>query len=343
MNWAKENKFEAGLLGLAIAAAVGTYFFAGSKAEKYEEAKQLFDAGAGQLQNLERRQPYPSAEKLEDRRKEVVEYRGKVEGLQKALLTYRPEEFKKIRPGEFTTKMNKVGGELRALYQEKGIVFPTKWQTGFEVYIASPPKDEATDFLNYQLDGMSWLFKELAASGPSELLNVYRPALPVEQGKPMLSKGSNAPFYLLPLELTFRGRESSLRQILSRLAASKDFFFVVRGVRVQNTKVDKAPRSSDVKFENAPVGLPGGDPFEGFGDFGLPEEDAAPADEGAGDAVVVPDPVDPEPAPPAPEPEPAKGDQERILGQVLGAEEINVFLQLDLVLFRDNVNLPATK
>ena len=31
---------------------------------------------------------------------------------------------------------------------------------------------------------------------------------------------------------------------------------------------------------------------------------------------------------------------EQILGQVLGAEELNVFLQLELLLFKDDVELP---
>ncbi len=108
MNWAKENKFEAGLLVPAIAAAVGTYFYTSGKSEQYDEAKERFDAGAGQLRNLESRKPYPSDDKLDKHKKAVVEYRGKVEGLQKALLTYRPKEFKKIKPAEFTTKMNEV-------------------------------------------------------------------------------------------------------------------------------------------------------------------------------------------------------------------------------------------
>ena len=341
MNWVKENKIEAGLLALAIAAGIGAYFLAGSKSEQYDDAKESFDMAAGQLRNLESRKPYPSAGKLEDRKKEVVEYRGKVEGLQKALLTYRPEEFKKIRPAEFTTKMNEVGQSLHALYDSRNIVYPAKWQMGFEVYTASPPKDEATDYLNYQLEGLQWLFAELAAAGPAELLNVYLAPLPVEQGKPMMPKGASKPYHELPVEITFRGRERALRGILSSLASSKNHFFVVRSLRVQNSKMDKAPRSSDVKFEDAPVGLPADDPFKDLEGFVFPDDAVEPADPAQpGEGVVEPEPVEPEPAP-APPAEAAAG--ERVLGQVLGAEELHVFLQLDLILFRDNVNLPEIK
>ena len=51
-----------------------------------------------------------------------------------------------------------------------------------------------------------------------------------------------------------------------------------------------------------------------------------------------PDPAIPpvEDVPPAAEPE----GGERILGQVLGSEELNVFIKLELVLFKDDVKLP---
>lgn len=348
MNWAKENKFEAGLLVLAIAAAIGTWFFAGSKTEQYDEAKDRFDMAATQLNNLEGRKPYPNQENLDDRKKSVLAYRGKVEGLQNALTTFRPEEFKKVSPAEFTTKMNEVGESLHSLYDAKNIAYPEKWQMGFEPYTASPPRDEATAHLKFQLDAMEWLFKELAAAGPSELLNVYRAPLPVEKGEPMQKKGDSTPFFEMPVEITFRGRESALREFLSTLADSKEYFFVVRSVRVQNTKADKAPRTSDVKFDNAPVGLPaGGDPFEGFDGLSFPtdpepatpEDPAAPADGGAGDGA---DDGGVEPAPVVPAPAPA-AEGERILGQVLGAEELHVFLRLDLILFKANVNLPEIK
>lgn len=352
MNWIKENTFAAGLLLVAFAAIIGTYLFAGSRTKAFDESKAAFDASASRYTDLARIQPFPSAANLEARRKDVVAYRGQVEGLQKALLTYRPEKFEKIRPGEFTTRINEVGKALKASYTTAGIAYPEKWQLGFETYTSSPPRDGATDFLNYQLSAFDWLYQSLAKSGLSELLNVYRTKLPVEDGKPMgggqqggkgkqrsNNAGSAKPYYVLPVELTFKGREASLRKFLEELANSKEYFFVVRNMRVQNQRAEAPPKKSDANFkaEVAPAADDAGDPFAGF-DFVIPGEEGD--DTGIGDDV--PEGEDDAIEPSAPEVNP-QDSGEQILGQVLGAEEVFVFLQLELLLFRDNVALPEVQ
>ena len=348
-DWIKENKFAAGLLAVAIAAIIGTYFFSGSKSDAYDKAKADYDQKSGNYASLIRTEPFPNGTNQEAYRKSVVAYRGQVEGLQQSLLAFRPKEFKKIRPADFTTRIVEVGTKLKGAYDAAGIKYPAKWQLGFETYTSSPPKDGATDFLNYELDALSWLYDTLAKSGPSELLNVYRTRLPVEDGQAMGGQpqgnnnrrnrgkaGPSKPYYSLPVELTFRGGESSLRKFLSELTSSKGYFFIVRSIRVQNAKVEISPKKSDADFK--PVVAPGGgeaDPFEGF-EFVIPGEEAEPE----GEEAPVDDAADEEPIVPG---APKVGSGEKILGQVLGAEELNVFLQLELILFRDNVKLPAVK
>ena len=99
-------------------------------------------------------------------------------------------------------------------------------------------------------------------------------------------------------------------------------------MRIQNEKRSKPPKKDDVEFD-APVGVGVGDTFENSFDNELIPEGDPP--EG--------DPVDPASDPVLPDEE--EGG-ERVLGQVLGAEEVFVFLQLDLLLFQDkeDVKLP---
>ena len=201
----------------------------------------------------------------------------------------------------------------------------------------------------------------MAEAGPSELLNVHRPPLPVERGEPMVptvekrgrkprqaAQTPQKPFFALPIELTFRGREASLRRLLGALADSKEYFFVVRSMRVQNVKYDTPPKSKDVEFE-APKPAEGIDLFGDFDFEDLPGEDGGSGEDATDGATdegeTPPDGEAPEGGEPEPEPE-AEADApggERILGQVLGAEELHVFLQLELILFRDDVELPAVK
>jgi hypothetical protein len=353
-DWIKENKFAAAMLAVAVVAIVGTYLFSGTQSEDYEGSLGAFQTSSGDYSSLVRTEPYPDPAGLEAYRKDIVAYKGQVEGLQKALLAFRPEKFEKVRPAEFTTRINEVGNALRKIYDKNGIKYPEKWQLGFEGYTSSPPQDNATDFLNYQLDGLNWLYTALAKSGPSELLNVYRSRLPIEDGEPMgvappsgnqrgrgkQQAGPVDPYFTLPVELTFRGPESSLRKFLTEISNSKKYFYVVRAMRVENTKGEIPPKKSDANFkaEEAPEVS---DPFgAGVFDFVIPGDDGAPpAEEGE-----EPAPEEDAPAADVVLPEvdaPASGEQ--ILGRVLGGEEVFVFLELELILFQDNVALPEVK
>jgi hypothetical protein len=343
----KENKFASAMLGVAFAAFVAIYFFSGSKSTAYEDAKEEYDRNALRYSQLSRTKPFPSPASLTERKKEVSEYRTQVEELQAELVKFRPEKFVRISPSEFTTRVKEVATSLKEKYDGSGIAYPEKWQAGFEEYTSGVARDDATNYLNYQLEAFNWLFETLITAGPTELSNVYRPRLAVEDGKPMWEapmlgrrpdpNAVEPPYHALPVELTFLGSESSLRNFLVALAnadAEKgEPFFMIRSVRVQNTRADEPPKKSDATFKAAPV-IEEEDPF---GDFGFPGEDADPGGEG-----VEPEEDGGEPVPlPDFAPQPAGGEQ--ILGRILGGEELYVFLQLELVFFRDEVELPEVK
>lgn len=341
-DWIKENKFAAAMLGISLLALFGTYMFSGSKSAAYDASKGDFDTSVSKYNRLIGMKPFPNTDNLEDRKKEVTAYRGQVEGLQKALLAYRPEKFEQVDASGFSSRVKEVGDELKAIYKEKNIGFPAKWQLGFETYTGSPPKDGATAHLSYELDGFKWLYGALADAGPSELLNVYRARLAVEDGevvapKPTRRRGRQPktlpkPYQALPIELTFRGSESSLRKFLESLAGSKDYFYVIRSMRIQNTKPASPPKQSDANFEEV---VPDEEEGDG-GEFIIPGEDGGvEKDEDGLEEVDL--------NIPAPEVKDAAPSGEQKLSQVLGAEEVNVFLQLELILFEDGIELPASK
>ncbi|NNC88971.1 MAG: hypothetical protein HKN82_10985 [Akkermansiaceae bacterium] len=333
MDWIKENKAVAGLGIVTLLVAGGLYFLGSSWASKQEEALLAFEDNRNQLQRLESQAPYPDKAHLDETRKKVTEYRGRVEGLQKSLLTFRPKSFEKIPPADFSNRLNDANGKVKALYTERGIEFPDDWQLGFESYTGAPPEAEATAFLNYELEAMVWLYTQLAQAGPAALLNVVRQPLPVEEGKPMDGGKDAAPYFSLPIELTFRGREAAVRRFIAGLVDSDAYFFTIRSIRIQNDKFESVPEKDDVEFKEAPAASPFGGAFDNFvvpDDLAPVPEEGAPAE---GEAAPAEEAV-----PPPPEEE-AGG--ERVLGQVLGAEQLNVHLELELLLFRGNVNLPT--
>ncbi len=360
-DWIKDNKFEAGLFVVVLFCVIGAYLVGGKAGTRYKEHKDYYDSRKAEKVQLESRKPYPNRENAEEFEEKVADYGQVIDGLQTKLLAFRPKEFKQIAPPEFAALLNTAIEELAKRYTEAGIEFPAdQWRLGFERYTETPPRDDATAYLSYQLEALKWLFNALADSRPSALINVYRGELPVEKGVSMdgetnekparRNRGKSRapavaekPYYTLPVELTFKAPEPAVRKLISTLVGNKNYYFVIRSLRIQNEKRDQAPGKEDVDFKDA---APAGDAFLNTFDLVVPEEGdpgetpapgketPPPADQ---PAAPVEDPALPgEEEPPIPgEGGEAKQGGSRILAQVLGAEEVFVFLQLDLVLFKE--------
>ena len=154
-------------------------------------------------------------------------------------------------------------------------------------------------------------------------------------------------------EIVFKGSEASVRDFINKLGEKKSYYCVIRSIRINNER-ETPPKISDAKFEKAPDAAAAAGPFGAFFDEAPAPPVPAPA---PAPAVVppagVPAPVVPAPdgAPPvvAPQPEGAPvaveppvpqkpiaagtTDTTRILYQVLGHEELQVFIRFDVLLF----------
>lgn len=348
-DWIKENKFEAALLGIVILAAIGAFVVGGKKGGEYQLQKDLYADNARKKATLESKNPYPNEPNVEAYENEVAEYRSVIDKLQEEFLAFRPKDFANVTPAAFTQQLNAAKQQLRDLYQAEGIEFPeNEWQLGFSQYTDSPPRDDATAYLKYELEALEWLFTTLAESSPSALLNVYRAELPVEKGQPMeggeedsggrrsrprrIGTEETPPYYELPVELTFKAPEPAVREFLSELVSNDQYFFVIRSLRIQNEKRDSAPEKDDVEFDAAPAGGGGGnDAFDNAFENELIPADPAPGDPAPGEFPPLDGDLPPLDQPALPGLEPSG---ERILGQVLGSEELFVFLELELLLFK---------
>ena len=340
-EWIKNNKFEALLLLVVVVVGLGAYVFGSGKGRAYTEAKASFDEHASSVTRLKGKKPYPDPGRAADYEDQVNAEEEIVKQLEEKMGAFRPETFEQIPPARFIENLNTARSEVARALEARQVEYPEdKFYLGFESYTGKPPEEAATAYLNYQLTALKSLFETLAAARPSALLNVHRPKLPVEQKKSMdtadepvkgrggrtvrKSQGTPAPYYRLPVEVTFRSSEPVARKILSDLASHQEHYFVVRSIRIQNEERDNAPEKDEVQFEAPPTEEPAdGEGFEEFDDVEDAGDPAAPADSEA----PVGDFVDPEP-----EDEPAGGSV--ILGRLLGNEEIFVLLEIDVLLFK---------
>lgn len=323
MSWIKDNKFMVGLGGGTLVAAVALYFVGAKGSADYDEAKAAFDAAAGEATGFERLALYPKTENKDGKNKALGEYRQAVESLQAAFEPYRPKEIKNITPQEFTTKLLAANAEVSKAFEDAGTLVPEPFFLGFERYKTSLAPGNTTGILDYQLGAIKNLMLALAKVKPAELKNLYRPSVPEEEGQ-TYTPGDGVAARPFPLEIVFSGPEKSVREFLSAIAKPDNNYLVIRSLRIANMKKDP-PRAADAKFDKpAPA-----KPAEGAGAFGggfvLPgEEPAAPAPAAEKPAAAVE--------------APKAADSSRILSQVLGDEQIQVFLRIDLLQF-----LPAKK
>ena len=342
MNWIKENKFLAGLVGGTLLAVILLYLLGSRGGTKYDEAKETFDTAASEAAQSERIDLYPNQENLNAKKKAVDEYREDLKALQQDFDKFRPEKIENTSPQQFTDLLVKADGETRAAFEQAGTTVPDAYFCGFERYKTELARSNATGILTYELGYVRQLMQELAKAGIDELKNVHRPALAEENGA-QFQPGPNDVARAMPLEVTFSGTEESVRKFFTALANPENGFAVVRSLRVSNSKRGVPPKAGDAKFDSptkaAPAAGTAADLFSGG--FVLPgeEEEAAPAEGDAaaeGDATAADAPEET----PAPSPEPESSDSSRILQQVLGSEDVQVFVRIDLMQFLPAKELP---
>ncbi|HSR37039.1 MAG TPA: Amuc_1100 family pilus-like protein [Desulfurivibrionaceae bacterium] len=319
MSWFKDNKFLVVLGGTTLVLAIVLFMIGSKGSGRYDQAKQDFDAAVDEATAYERLPLYPRTENRDGKSKALDEYRKATDELQAAFKAYRSEKPANVTPQEFTTQLKAVNDQLVKAFADSNTKLPDEFFRGFERYKTELARSEATGILGQQLQSIKALMLALAKSGPSELRNLHRPGLPEEEGRSFEPKPSQVA-RPLPLEISFTGPERSARQFLSAISNPDSQYVVIRTLRITNAKKDP-PRAADAKFDKpaAASAAPAASDIFG-GAFVMPAE----GDEGDKDKPA---------APPAP-----KADTSRILAQVLGNEEVQVFVRLDVMSF-----LPAKK
>ena len=318
MSWFKDNKFLVVLSGTTLFLAI-VLFVVGSKgSDRYDEAKQEFDTAVSEASSYERLALYPATDNRNGKSKALDEYIKATSDLQAAFEPYRPEKLTNVSPQQFTDQLKAVNDELVKAFADSKTKLPDEFFSGFERYKTELARTEATGILVQQLQSIKTVMLALASSSPSEVKNLYRPSLSEEEGRtfePLPDQVARP----LPLEICFTGPEKSVRQFLSAISKPDSQYVVVRTLRISNTKKDP-PRAADAKFDKPAVTPAPTDVFGGA--FAQPAEgEEAKKEE--------------KPAPPAP-----KADSSRILAQVLGNEEVQVFVRLDVMSFLPAKPLP---
>jgi len=332
MNWIKQNTFLSGLVAVTVVLALVLWVIGNGAAGRYEKAKEEYGAALSEVSNFEKLDPYPNQEHLESKKLAVTTYSGQADALQKSFDAFRVGELEEITVQAFSSAVKQANKQTRSGFDASGTEVPEEYFCGFETYRTSLPPGNATSILNYQLEVAKKVMTNLADAGVSKLVSLHRPRLPEEEGKKFEPEKDQVA-RSMTFEVVFKGREAAARQFLSSLVNDKEHYLVVRSIRIANEK-SIPPRKDDARFSGGNTRRPAA------GDGGA--ESAAPnfnALFGGGDGDTPPAPEGAAPAP-VPQPAPAAADSSQILIQVLGQEEIQVFVRFDVLLFLEPKELP---
>lgn len=330
MTWFKENKFLGGLIVITVILA-GVIISLGMKLqETLDEKISEVETEESALKDMKGLNPYPTPESAKAKTDSLKKLIGDANKMQARFLSFKPESTAPIPVNEFSALLKDTDARVRELFEGK-ITLPETFYLGFEDYKSELPRPESTGELAYELRAIEWLMGQLAAANATDVGGIVRHEIPSEKGEswdgaaaptrggrasrgrsvgvrrgPSLPKIANR----MPLELLFKGPESALRDVLTAMADSDQYFFDLRIARIKNeSPIPTRPRGAVAASADAPKS------DEGFGnlDGGGPEEEAPVA------------------------------ARTKILDRIAGGDDITAFLRADLLLFTDGQQFPVIK
>ncbi|MAS92798.1 MAG: hypothetical protein CMO55_06330 [Verrucomicrobiales bacterium] len=224
----------------------GAGFFAFTKYKEYSTALDTWDTNVGTIETLEKKVPYPNEENVEKLEKKVDEYETAVDGLRESLGTFqRPLDVGKANT-VFQTDVKTRVGEFRQFASAEGMAIEIEegldFQLGFDIYSTQLPPPDLVGVLDYELEAIDYLLRALVTSGAERMTMFERDPIPGEAGVEREFESSAVQKY--PVRLRFTSSYQSFQDFINQLANEKNFFYIVRVLKVQNQMVEGPLRLS---------------------------------------------------------------------------------------------------
>lgn len=330
MDWIRENKPLAVILGviIAVSAALGYLLF--DAWSGYTATKENFIAVSTQVNALRGSPLAPTEANLQAKKALVEEFATTVNKLGTTLLILQPK-VEPIKDIEFQAKLKTKVADVRKAAATFKMALPGDFAFGFDEYTSSLPKSEAAAAeLSGYLDAVDDLVKLFMNSGVEMLDSLERSKLPVETAGAAQPQQRNAQQRGVQAQVATAGGileksqisvvltldQGALQLLTSRLTNPSEMphFTSLRLVRIENQAQEGPLRAPAAPPSAAPPPPP-------------PAAAPPPAASGAGGAAAAA-PVSEDILPPAPAPP----DSVPLIGQ----EKLKVRMEIDLVKFLDS-------
>jgi hypothetical protein len=241
---AKEQTFWIGfaLVMVVVLGGSGVYMF--QSLASFNNASEEHGALARQKRSLETKPIFPNQENLDEFGKRLDEFEGKVDGLHEKLKQFqRPLELT-IQAKDFPQILaDSVRSFRNYTRQEKPVILPDDFYFGMNKYEKGGlPPQAATGILKFQLDAIERLLKVIIETGSDEIYRFDREITPLElaDGKDPEQTAQVAKY---TVTVSFLTPHDGFRNFLNVVSNDKEFFYVVRVLRVDNETKDGPARN----------------------------------------------------------------------------------------------------
>lgn len=327
MDWIRENKPLAIILGVIAAASAALGYLLFDAWSTYTASKETYVATNAQIAQLNSMRLAPTEANLQAKKAQVEDFAANVNKLGAALLILQPP-LAPTKDIEFQAKLKAKVADIRKQSATFKTALPADFAFGFDDYTSSLPKSEAaaTELSGY-LDAVEELVKLCMKSGVESVDSLDRTKLAVEGAAATAAQGQqqqrnvrgaqqaspgDALLEKRSINLVLTLDQGALQLLTSRLANPSEmpYFTTLRLLRVENQRQEGPPRSEAVV------------PTEGA------LQPSATTD-ASGNPVAAESASSNEIRPPAPAPV----DSIPLIGQ----EKLKVRMEIDLVKFLDAV------
>lgn len=229
------------VFGLVAAIVLGgAGFYAASSYGKYKTALEGWDAKVGTIQTLERKVPYPNEENAEAVENSLKEYQASVLKLSETLKSFQKPLNKELANTQFQQKVKERVEKFREVARTGGLEIDstTEFQLGFDSYANTLPQPELVPILDYELESIDHLLRKLVESGGELLSGFQRDAIPGEAGG--AEKHESGVVHKYPVRFRFSGTFETFQAFVNSLANDKDYFYVLRVLKVKNAATQGA-------------------------------------------------------------------------------------------------------
>ena len=286
-TWIKENKPIATIIGIGTVAFIALGTVGVMKMLDEQAMTQQFIAAQSDWETAAGKPQSPTAETVKERAKDLKQLEASLGKIKESYSSFVPSEeaLTPMEPEQFRLKLQNKVKAFKTAAQEKKIKVGDSFFLGFEPYSSSLARKEATGLLNYQLEGMDWLFNQALNSDITDVKRVYREPLaeekaPVEakdeKGRPVKTQAVKKD-PVLRSAVTLKGKRQSVAKFINALNAGDKHLFVIRGMRVKNDKTgaltiappkpisgakDTAPAGGEINFDSPATTTATGEPVK---------------------------------------------------------------------------------